>query len=122
MTFILNSVSLNLESLEVILEIEFINFILPVRTACFGLILNLNLQNVLYCISVLFILGNYCFVCILSPLPYRYEEENFVRMTNSKQEKKKQRISSGFNSLLNFDDEEVIHHGVKLGPLLRVLQ
>ena len=63
------------------------------------------------CISVLFVLGNYCFVCILSPLPYRYEEENFVRMTNSKQEKKKQRISSGFNSLLLFDDEEVILHG-----------
>lgn len=42
-----------------------------------------------------------------------YEEENFVRMTNSKQEKKKQRISSGFNSLLMFDDEEMIRSAEK---------
>jgi len=42
-----------------------------------------------------------------------YEEEHFVRMTNSKQDKKKQRVSSGFNSIMNFDDEEMIRSAEK---------
>lgn len=42
-----------------------------------------------------------------------YEEEHFVRMTNSKQDKKKQRLSSGFNSIMSFDDEEMIRSAEK---------
>ena len=37
----------------------------------------------------------------------RYEEANFMRMTLSKSERKKPRIQSGLNNILDFDDAEM---------------